>query len=99
MSERLTVDELMVEARHFFDLAAANTEHDELACAMTGCSNSLAADFRGIAIGFGIEVVNGRKYLSHFSVRLMCVACADTMSASSRSVSVITKAPAYDELL
>ena len=61
MSERLTVDELMVEARHFFDLAAANTEHDELVCAMTGCNNSIAADFRGIAIGFGIAVIDGRK--------------------------------------
>ena len=88
-----------MEARRFFDLAATNIEYDELVCDMTGCSNSIAADSRGIAIGFGIDVIDGRKYLSHFSVRLMCVACTDTMSASSRSVSVITEAPAYDELL
>lgn len=96
MSDRLSVDELMIEVRQFFDLVVANIDHDGLVCGQEDCDTRINEILsRNIALGFGRHEINGECLLSHFSARLICDSCRKSMPGDN----VLAKAPAYDELL
>lgn len=98
IGERMSVDEVMAEARKFFELVAVNVDYDGLMCDCSDCGTPIETD-PGVGLGIGIRRINGQRMLSHFMVGLMCIKCQDRLAEANESHEAIPQAPMIDEVV